>query len=116
MKHYLLSIYQPDAGRAGEPIRDHARTGALNDEMRAAGTWVFAAGLHAPGTATVLHARGADVLITDGPYVEGKEHRRHNSHRKRGRTKFSAPAAGRVRRWRAEPVTARSALRPGGRR
>jgi hypothetical protein len=116
MKHYLLSIYQPDAGVPENLDEIMRELGALNDEMRAAGTWVFAAGLHAPGTATVLHARGEDVLITDGPYVEGKEHRRHHSHRKRGRTKFSAPAAGRVRRWRAEPVTARSALRPGGRR
>lgn len=74
MKHYLLSIYQPDAG-APENLDEIMRElGALNDEMRAAGTWVFAAGLHAPGTATVLRARGEDVLVTDGPYVEGKEH------------------------------------------
>ncbi|MBF6078446.1 YciI family protein [Nocardia beijingensis] len=74
MKHYLLSIYQPDEGAPDdldEIMRDLA---ALNDEMRAAGTWVFAAGLHAPSTATVLRAEGDDLLITDGPYVEGKEH------------------------------------------
>ncbi|MBF6195747.1 YciI family protein [Nocardia implantans] len=74
MKHYLLSIYQPDEGvpdDLDEIMRDLA---ALNDEMRAAGAWVFAAGLHAPSTATVLRAEGDDLLITDGPYVEGKEH------------------------------------------
>ncbi|MEU6830695.1 YciI family protein [Nocardia beijingensis] len=74
MKHYLLSIYQPDEGAPDdldEIMRDLA---ALNDEMRAAGAWVFAAGLHAPSTATVLRAEGDDLLITDGPYVEGKEH------------------------------------------
>ncbi|WP_039797447.1 YciI family protein [Nocardia araoensis] len=74
MKHYLLGIYQPDEGEPAnldEIMRDLA---VLNDEMRAAGAWVFAAGLHAPGSATVLHARGDDVLITDGPYIEGKEH------------------------------------------
>ncbi|BDT92658.1 hypothetical protein IFM12275_26340 [Nocardia sputorum] len=74
MKHYLLSIYQPDEGvpeNLDEIMRELA---ALNDEMRAAGAWVFAAGLHAPGTATVLRAHDDDVLITDGPYVEGKEH------------------------------------------
>ncbi|MFD8250569.1 YciI family protein [Nocardia sp. NPDC059691] len=74
MKNYLLCIYQPDEGapdNLDEIMRDLA---ALNDEMRAAGAWVFAAGLHAPSTATVLRAEGDDILITDGPYVEGKEH------------------------------------------
>lgn len=75
MKHYLLSIYQPDGEGVPDNLDEIMRDlGALNDEMRAAGAWVFAAGLHAPGTSTVLHARGDDVLITDGPYVEGKEH------------------------------------------
>ncbi|MFI9635414.1 YciI family protein [Nocardia sp. NPDC051929] len=74
MKNYLLGIYQPDDGvpdNLDEIMRDLA---ALNDAMRAAGAWVFAAGLHAPSTATVLRAEGDDMLITDGPYVEGKEH------------------------------------------
>ncbi|MGW4094329.1 YciI family protein [Nocardia sp. NPDC004750] len=74
MKNYLLGIYQPDEGvpdNLDQIMRDLA---ALNDEMRAAGAWVFAAGLHAPSTATVLRAKGDDMLITDGPYVEGKEH------------------------------------------
>ena len=47
---------------------------ALSDELRAAGAWVFAGGLHAAGTATVVAPRTADVLVTDGPYLEGKEH------------------------------------------
>ncbi|MGW0480725.1 YciI family protein [Nonomuraea sp. NPDC003214] len=76
MQKYLLSIYQPDGDppppEVLEPIvRDLE---ALNDEMRAAGAWVFAAGLHPPGTATVLRPKGGDVLMTDGPYTEGKEH------------------------------------------
>lgn len=76
MKQYLLSIYQPD-GPAPEPevlepiIRE---LNALNEELRAAGAWVFAAGLQPPDSATVLQARGDDVLVTDGPYTEGKEH------------------------------------------
>ncbi|MBN9127752.1 MAG: hypothetical protein J0I90_09270, partial [Nitrosospira sp.] len=44
------------------------------DDMRAAGVWVFTAGLTPPSSATVVTAKGDDVLITDGPYVEGKEH------------------------------------------
>ncbi len=46
---------------------------AVNQEIRAAGAWVFAGGLHPPSTATVLRAQGDDVLMTDGPFAEGKE-------------------------------------------
>jgi hypothetical protein len=77
MKQYLLSIYQPD-GEAPPPdvlaqvMRD---VGALNEDMKAAGVWVFSGGLHAPSTATVVRLeRGGDLLVTDGPYVEAKEH------------------------------------------
>lgn len=76
MPQYLLSIYQPD-GEAPPPevldpiMRDLE---AVNAEIRAAGAWVFSGGLHPPGTATVVQLKGDDVLMTDGPYVEGKEH------------------------------------------
>jgi hypothetical protein len=46
----------------------------LNQELKAAGAWVFAAGLHAPSTATVLRVREGELLMTDGPFAEGKEH------------------------------------------
>ncbi|MEJ3744424.1 YciI family protein [Actinomycetes bacterium KLBMP 9797] len=76
MARYLLTIYQPDGDPPPpeflEPImRD---INALKDEMRAAGVWVFSGGLHPASTATVLRAQDSDVLMTDGPYVEGKEH------------------------------------------
>ncbi|MFI6366944.1 YciI family protein [Nocardia sp. NPDC050630] len=75
MKQYLLSIYQPADTPPPDNLDEIMRDlNALNDEIRAAGAWVFAAGLHAPSTATVLHAKGNDVLVTDGPYVESKEH------------------------------------------
>ncbi len=76
MSQYLLSIYQPD-GPAPEPeflepiMRD---LDALNRELKAAGAWVFTGGLHPADTATVVRAQGAEVLITDGPFTEGKEH------------------------------------------
>jgi len=76
MKLYLLSLYQPGGGTPEpavlEPIvRDLA---ALNDEMRAAGAWVFAGGLHDPSTATVVRPREDDeFVVTDGPFAEGKE-------------------------------------------
>ena len=47
---------------------------ALTREMKAAGAWVFDGGLHAPSTATVVRLQDGEVLMTDGPYVEGKEH------------------------------------------
>ncbi|HEY3001538.1 MAG TPA: YciI family protein [Kribbellaceae bacterium] len=76
MKQYLLSIYQPDGDPPPPEVLDPimANLAKLNEEMRAAGAWVFAAGLHDPSTATTLRARDGDVLVTDGPYAEGKEH------------------------------------------
>jgi hypothetical protein len=76
MTQYLLSMYQPDGDPPPPEVLDPVmrRLDALKQEMRDAGVWVFSAGLHAPSTATVLRAKGDDVLMTDGPYVEGKEH------------------------------------------
>ena len=76
MPQYLLSIYQPDGDppppEVLEPIMRELE--AVNREMQEAGAWVFAAGLHAPSSATVLRVRDGDLLMTDGPYIEGKEH------------------------------------------
>lgn len=47
---------------------------ALNAELKAAGAWVFAGGLHPAETATVVRVKDGDLLVTDGPYIEGKEH------------------------------------------
>jgi hypothetical protein len=76
MTQYLISIYQPD-GETPPPEFLEAvgrRLHVLNQELKAAGAWVFTGGLHAPSTATVVRARGQDLLTTDGPYIEGKEH------------------------------------------
>ncbi|MEV4313356.1 YciI family protein [Actinocrispum sp. NPDC049592] len=75
-QQYLLSIYQPD-GPIPEPdvlAGIKAELDVLNREMKDAGVWVFSAGLTPPSSATVLKARGRDVLVTDGPFTEGKEH------------------------------------------
>ncbi len=76
MQHYLLSIYQPDGPMPAPEIM--ARIGhdlaVLRDELQAAGAWVFAEALHPPSTATVVRVQGGEVLMTDGPFVEGKEH------------------------------------------
>ena len=76
MKPYILSIYQPDgpppAPAVLEPIMRDVK--AVRDEMKAAGAWVFTAGMHPASTATVVRVRGGEVLTTDGPFAEGKEH------------------------------------------
>jgi hypothetical protein len=76
MKQYLLSIYQPAGGTPPPGLLDQvmADLEALNRDLKAAGAWVFAGGLHDPSTATVLRAQGGDVVTTDGPFAEGKEH------------------------------------------
>jgi hypothetical protein len=76
VKQYLLSVYQPDGPPppAEELERIMADLDDLNRELRAAGAWVFAGGLHPPATATVVRVSGGEVLVTDGPFTEGKEH------------------------------------------
>jgi hypothetical protein len=76
MKQYLLSVYQPDGGPPpAEVLADIDRDlQALDQELRSAGAWVFSGGLHPPSTATVVHPRQEGMPMTDGPYVEGKEH------------------------------------------
>ena len=76
MAQYLLSVYQPDGPVPGPEIlaRISADLDDLNADLKAAGAWVFAGGLHPPSTATVLRLADDDVLTTDGPYAEGKEH------------------------------------------
>jgi hypothetical protein len=76
MKQYLLSVYQPegDPPPPDELERIMRNLDTLNAEMRAAGAWVFAGGLHPPSTATVVRYSGGEVLLTDGPFAEGKEH------------------------------------------
>ena len=76
MSQYLMSIYQPDGvvppPEALEPVMREVE--ALVEDMKSAGAWVFSAGLHPAETATVVRARDGQVLLTDGPYIEGKEH------------------------------------------
>lgn len=76
MAQYLLSMYQPDGPVPAPEVLEKImrELDGLASELRAAGAWVFAGGLHPPGTATVVRARDGDVLTTDGPFAEGKEH------------------------------------------
>ena len=76
MPQYLVAIYHPDnydPSLEGEAtVRDIS---ALNKEMIAAGVRIFAGGLSSPTLATSLRAQpDGKVLVTDGPYLETKEH------------------------------------------
>jgi hypothetical protein len=77
MPEYLLSVHMVE----GAPPLDEATTAAmyrdvdtLNAELQAEGAWVFAGGLHPPETATVVQLRDGEVITTDGPFAEAKEH------------------------------------------
>ncbi|HEY2946974.1 MAG TPA: YciI family protein [Micromonosporaceae bacterium] len=76
MTQYLLSVYQPDGDPPPPEVLDQVMSelNVLNGEMKAAGAWVFAAGLHPASTATVVRHRDGEVVLTDGPFTEGKEH------------------------------------------
>jgi hypothetical protein len=76
MKQYLLSVYQPDGPPPPSVDLERIRRDLdeLNAEMRDAGAWVFSGGLHPPSTATVLRPQAGELMTTDGPYAEGKEH------------------------------------------
>lgn len=76
MKHYLLSVYQPDGDPPPPEVLEPIMTkrAAWNAELRATGAWVFTGGLHPASTATVVRVRDGETIMTDGPFAEGKEH------------------------------------------
>ena len=75
MPRYVLNMVQPvgvvPPPEVLEPVMQ--RLGTLNEDMKAAGVWVFSAALHQPSSSTVVRADGDEVLVTDGPYAESKE-------------------------------------------
>lgn len=78
MTQYLLSVIHDwdamDDIAPAEMEEMFAATGRFNEEIQESGHWVFAGGLEHPSTATVVDGvKGANV-ITDGPYLEAKEH------------------------------------------
>lgn len=70
--HYLVSVIDETTGSATED--ESAAIDAFNNGLRAEGHWVFAGGLGAPSTATVIDNRDGEAVVTDGPFVESKEY------------------------------------------
>ena len=79
MPHYMLAAHtreaDPDAPASAEdPQHTWEQISRLEREMKSSGAWVFSARLHEPSTATVVRASNGEVLTTDGPFVEAKDH------------------------------------------
>ena len=77
MTQYLLSVYANDEDIANMSPDDMQKifdaVDVFNAEVKDAGAWVFAGGLHPPSTATTVRSDDGKVTVTDGPYAETKE-------------------------------------------
>ena len=76
MTQYLLSVHVVEG--AETPSMDDMQpvfeaVDRFNDNVRSAGIWVFAGGLHPADTATVVTSKAGEVVVTDGPFAEAKE-------------------------------------------
>ena len=69
---YLVSVIN-DADDLATP-EEMAAIDVFNDRLQAEGHWVFAGGLGSTSSATVIDNRGGETMITDGPFLESKEH------------------------------------------
>jgi len=82
MTQYLLSVHTGADGGAqpAEPMtpeqmqQSYQQVLALEEEMKAAGAWLFSGRLTEPDMATVVRVSAGEALMTDGPFVESKEH------------------------------------------
>ena len=72
MAQYLMSVLFDTADLATS--EEMAAIDVFNEQLRADGHWVFANGLAAPSTATVVDGREGEPVFTDGPYLESKEY------------------------------------------
>lgn len=81
MPRYMLSVFGPTerpefGGYESKEamLASFAETGAFNDKLVAEGYFVFADGLEAATAATTVDGQGDKPVVTDGPYLEAKEH------------------------------------------
>jgi hypothetical protein len=77
MKQYLLSVHYVEGQEPPAPetmATIYADVDSFNKQLQADGLWVFGGGLHEPDLATVVRNENGEVLTTDGPFAEAKEH------------------------------------------
>jgi len=76
MKYMLILAADPEAWAGNEQVDD----GVIDDwglytrALADAGILVAGHGLHGTETATTVRVRAGERVLTDGPYVESKEH------------------------------------------
>jgi hypothetical protein len=77
LNQYLLAVHSVE----GQPLPSaevmkqmYVDVDAINQEMMKAGAWVFGGGLHPVSSATVVREKNGEILFTDGPFSEAKEH------------------------------------------
>ena len=77
MQCYRMTVVEPSTGPRlahAELYQTMKAVYALHQQMHDADVWVLGSTLHPPATATTLRPQGDEVLLTDGPFIEGKEH------------------------------------------
>jgi hypothetical protein len=77
MTQYLLSVHGVEGAQPPPPEQIQeifAAVDVFNEELQASGVWVFAGGLEPPDTATVVSIKDSEMVLTDGPFAESKEH------------------------------------------
>jgi hypothetical protein len=79
MPYYMLAAHSGE-GDARESMTAEDRQSAwerisqVEADLKSAGAWVFSARLHDAATATVVRVTSGEVLMTDGPFAESKDH------------------------------------------
>ena len=77
MSQYLLAVYHAGSGpdlSKEEMEQSFADVEALNTQLQDSGAFVFAGGLLPVESATAVRVSDGKFLVTDGPYLETKEH------------------------------------------
>jgi hypothetical protein len=79
MAQYMLSVHSVDSAPRSpmteeEMQQSWATIGAIEKNLKSSGAWVYSGRLHDADTATVVRLSGSELLTTDGPFMESKEH------------------------------------------
>jgi hypothetical protein len=79
MAQYMFSAYSVAGAARPQMTEEEMQQGwqkvlVLEEEMRSAGALIFSGKLNDPDTATVVRVANGDVMTTDGPFAESKEH------------------------------------------
>src|SRR4051812_1352160 len=79
MARYMLSVHSVEGDTREPPTaeemeRNWQQLRIVEAELKSTGAWVFSGRLHDPDTATVVRVANGEILTTDGPFAEAREH------------------------------------------